>query len=267
VKPAAFEYVAAATAEEALAALGENARVLAGGQSLVPLLNLRLARPARLVDVNGIPELGRLRRSGGALWIGATVRQAALERSPLVARHWPLLAQAVRHMGDAGVRARGTVGGSVAHGDANAELPVALTALDARFHVLGPEGGRVLSAAELFLGPLMTAIADDELLVAVELPAPPSGARSAFAEYAPTRASFALAGAAVVRAPGHAAIALLGTGSHPTRAPAAEAALVAGADAREAAGLAAALIEHPHRRALVAELAREAIEAAAPPSP
>ena len=267
MKPAPFEYAAPASAEEALALLGDDARVLAGGQSLVPLLNLRLARPTRLVDVNGIAELAGLRRRGGTLWIGATVRQAALERSPLVARHWPLLAQAVRHVGHAAVRARGTVGGSVAHADPSAELPVALTALDARFHVRSATATRSLSAAELFRGPLTTAIAGGELLVAIEVPPPPPGARSAFAEYAPTHASFAHAGAAVVRAPGHAAIALLGTGSHPLRASVAERALLAGADAREAAQLAAELIDHPHRRALVAALAREAIEAAAPVPP
>jgi CO/xanthine dehydrogenase FAD-binding subunit len=264
VKPAPFEYVAPGSVDEAVSLLGEDVRVLAGGQSLVPLLNLRLARPARLVDVNGVPELGGLRRSGGTLWIGAAVRQATLERSALVARHWPLLAQAVRYAGHAAVRSRGTVGGSVAHADPSAELPVALAALDARFHLRSARGGRVLTAADLFRGPLETAIAEDELLAAIEVPPPPPGARMAFAEYAPTHGSFAHAGAAVVRAPGHAAIAILGTGSHPARAPEAERALREGASAREAAELAAAAIERPHRRALAAALAREAIEAAAP---
>jgi CO/xanthine dehydrogenase FAD-binding subunit len=262
VKPAPFEYSAPDSVEAAVALLGEDVRVLAGGQSLLPLLNQRLARPARLVDVNGIRELAGLRRSGGALLIGATVRQAALERSTLVARHWPLLAQAVRYAGHAAVRSRGTVGGSVAQADPSAELPVALTALGARYHLRSPRGARVVS--ELFAGPFATAIAADELLTAIELPPLPPGARTAFAEYAPTHGSFADAGIAVVRAPGHAAIAVLGTGSHPVRAPEAERALREGAGASEAAELAAAVIEHPHRRALAAALAREAIEAAAP---
>jgi CO/xanthine dehydrogenase FAD-binding subunit len=262
VKPAPFDYAAPGSVDEAVALLGEDVRVLAGGQSLMPLLNLRLARPVRLVDVNDVPELGGLRRSGGTLWIGAAVRQAALERSALVAGHWPLLAQAVRHAGHAAVRSRGTIGGSVAHADPSAELPVALAALDARFHLRSASGERVLEAAELFRGPLVTAIAEDELLVAIELPPLPPGARSAFAEYAPTHGSFAHAGAAVVRSPGHAAIAILGTGSHPVRATDAERALREGAGAREAAELAAALVEHPHRRALAAALARDAIEAA-----
>jgi CO/xanthine dehydrogenase FAD-binding subunit len=258
VKPAPFDYAAPETVAEAVDLLGEDALVLAGGQSLVPLLNLRLARPARLVDVNRIRELATLRRREGSLWIGATVRQAALERSPLVARGWPLLRQAVRHAGHAAIRSRGTVGGSAAHADPNAELPVALTALDARFHVRGPRGERVVE--DFFTGPLETALEPDELLTAIELPPLPAQARTAFAEYAPTRGSFATAGVAVVRAPGHAAIALLGTGSHPIRAAKAEEALRQG-DAREAAELAAAEIAHPHRRALVAALAREAIDA------
>lgn len=259
MKPAPFELVRAGSVAEAVALLGEDVRVLAGGQSLLPLLNLRLARPRRLVDVNAIAELAGLRRTRGTLWIGATVRQAALERSPLIARHWPLLAQAARYAGHAAIRSRGTVAGSVAHADPNAELPVALAALDARFHLRSPRRTRVLDARELFLGPLATAIADDELLAAIEVPPLPPGATTAFAEYAPTHGGFALAGAAVVRAPGHAAIALLGTGSHPVRAPEAERALDEGAGPREVAELAAALIEHPHRRVLAAALTREAL--------
>jgi CO/xanthine dehydrogenase FAD-binding subunit len=250
VKPAPFDYAAPETIEEALELLDEDALVLAGGQSLVPLLNLRLARPARLVDVTRIRELATLRRREGSLWIGATVRQSTLERSPLVARDWPLLAQAVRYAGHAAIRSRGTVGGSVAHADPRAELPVALTALNARFHVRSATGERVIDDCALEPGDLLTAI---------ELPPLPPRARTAFAEYAPTRGSFATAGVAVVRAPGHAAIALLGTG----RATAAEDALAAG-DVRAAAELAAAEVTHPHGRALVAALAREAIAAAAP---
>ncbi len=263
MKPAPFEYAAPETVAEALALLDEDSLVLAGGQSLVPLLNLRLARPARLVDVNRIRELAGLRRSGGRLWIGATVRQAALERSPLVARHWPLLAQAARHVGHAATRSRGTVGGSAAHADPNAELPVALTALGARFHLRSASGERVVDG--FFAGPLETALEPGELLTAIELPRLPDGARTAFAEYAPTHGGFAIAGVAVVRAPGYAAIALLGTGSHPVRAVAAEEALVGG-DALAAAELAAAEIAHPHRRALVAALAEQAIAEAAPPA-
>jgi CO/xanthine dehydrogenase FAD-binding subunit len=211
VKPAPFAYVAPRTVEEALAALAEDgSRVLAGGQSLVPLLNFRLARPARLVDVNRIPELGVLRRADGALHIGATVRQAALERSEIVARHWPLLAQAVRHVGHAATRSRGTVGGSVAHADPRAELPVALAALDARFHLRSRDGRRTLTADELFQGPLTTAIGDGELLESIEVPPLPAGARTGFAEYARTHGDFAQAAVAVVRTPERTTVVTLG---------------------------------------------------------
>ena len=127
--------------------------MLAGGQSLVPLLNLRLARPARVVDINRIAGLGVLRRSDGTLRIGATVRQAALERSPLVAQRWPLLAQAVRHVGHAATRARGTVAGSAAHADPAAQLPVALLALGAHFELRSAAGTRTLVADEFFREP------------------------------------------------------------------------------------------------------------------
>jgi CO/xanthine dehydrogenase FAD-binding subunit len=234
VKPAPFEYVAARSVEEALAALaGDGAQVLAGGQSLMPLLNLRHVRPSRLVDINHA-GLGLLRRRGGVLEIGATVRQAALERSRLVAEHWPLLAQAVAHVGHAATRSRGTVGGSVVHADPRAQLPAALAALDARPIHNGP------------------------LLISLEVPPLPAGARTGYAEYARTHGVFAEAGAAVVLAPDHARVALLGTG----RASLAEDALLAGAGAREAAALAAQAVEGDHRRALVADVTRRALQAA-----
>jgi CO/xanthine dehydrogenase FAD-binding subunit len=205
MKPAPFEYVAARSVEEALAHLDEDVRVLAGGQSLVPLLNFRLARPAKLVDINGIPELGVIRRTDGVLKIGATVRQAALERSHLAKRHWPLLAQAVRHVGHPATRSRGTVGGSVAHADPKAELPVAFAALGATFVT----NTRRLPADEFFTGPLTTALAADELLLAVEVPPLPAGARTAFLEFARTHGDFAEAAVAVVVAPGHETIATM----------------------------------------------------------
>jgi CO/xanthine dehydrogenase FAD-binding subunit len=254
MKPAPFEYVAVRSVEEALAALEhEDARTLAGGQSLMPLLNARLVRPARLVDINGA-GLGVIRRSGGTLKIGATVRQGALLRSNLVASHWPLLAQAVRHVGHAATRSRGTIGGSVAHADPAAQLPAALAALDARYVVAKLKGDRP-SLDERGPSPVMDA---GELLVSIELPPLPAGARTAYAEHARTRGVFADAGAAVVLAPGHAAVALLGTG----RCKRAERALLAGADARETAALAADEVDGAHRKALVAEVTRRALVAA-----
>jgi aerobic carbon-monoxide dehydrogenase medium subunit len=246
MKPAPFEYVAPRTLAEAVGLLDEGSRVLAGGQSLVPLLNLRHLRPQRLVDINGIHSLAVLRRTQGHLRIGATVRQATLERSALVTHHWPLLAQAVRHVGHLATRSRGTVCGSVAHADPRAELPAALAALDAHFEL---SSGRILTADELTLEP-------HELLVAITVP--PQRGRSAFAEFARTHGDFATAGVAVVLAPKDARVALLG----PRRATMAERALNQGAGANEAAALAAGLETDPHRRALVTALTLEALNQA-----
>jgi aerobic carbon-monoxide dehydrogenase medium subunit len=233
VKPAPFEYVAARSVSEAVEALVDGAMVLAGGQSLMPLLNAREVRPRRLVDINHA-GLGVIRRREGVLHLGATVRQAALLRSSIVAEGWPLLALAARHVGHAATRSRGTVGGSVVHADPRAALPAALAALDARFVHEGP------------------------LLVSIEVPPPAAGARCGYAEFSRTHGTFPDAGAAVVLARGRAAIALLGTG----RARRAEAAVRAGATAREAAALAAEEVEGDHRRALVEDVTRRALERA-----
>jgi CO/xanthine dehydrogenase FAD-binding subunit len=189
-------------------------------------------------------------------------RQVTLERSDLVRRRWPLLHKAVRLVGHQQIRSRGTVGGSVAHADPAAELPVALTALGARFHLRSPGGTRALGASELFLGPLYTAREPDELLVEIEVPEGPEEAGTGFAEHARTHGDFATAGAAAVIAPGRAGIALLGAGPIPVRAQAAERALLDGAEPPEAAALAAQEIDDEHRRALCTELARRAIEEA-----
>jgi CO/xanthine dehydrogenase FAD-binding subunit len=263
VKPASFAYQAPASVEEAVPLLGDHSTVLAGGQSLVPLLNLRLARPEVIVDINGIAELDYIRADDGPLRIGAMTRQVTLERSELVAGRWPLLSKAVRHVGHPQIRSRGTVGGSVAHADPAAELPAALIALGARFHLRCAGGARALAASEFFLGPLYTARDPNELLVEVEVPAQPDRGGSGFAEYAHTHGDFATAGAAAVVAPGHAGIALFGAGPIPARAEAAERALADGASPSEAGALAAQDVEDKHRRALCAELARRAIEEAA----
>jgi CO/xanthine dehydrogenase FAD-binding subunit len=214
------------------------------------------------VDVNRVAELSYLRRSGGVLRIGAMTRQATVERSELIARAWPLLRQAVVHVGHPQIRTRGTVGGSAAHADPTAELPVALTALDARFHLRSASGARTLAPSEFFRTHLTTALAEDELLVEIEVPALPEGARTAFAEHARTHGDFALGGAAVVVAPEHAAIALLGAGPTPLRATDAEAALLAGASAAEAAEVAGAEIDDGWRRALMTALVRRALQEA-----
>jgi CO/xanthine dehydrogenase FAD-binding subunit len=246
VKPAPFEYAAPASLDEALALIGDEARPLAGGQSLVPMLNFRLARPARLVDLErvGLDHV----RVDGALRLGAMTRQATIERSREIAAGWPLLRQAVRHVGHPQIRARGTIGGSVAHADPKAELPVALAALGARFHVRSAAGARTLTAGELFRGPLMTALAPDELLVEIEVPPLPAGARTAFAEHARTHGDFAIAGVAAVVTGDRVTLGLLGAAYTPVVVDS-EAAIADVAD--------------PHRRALLAALARRAISAAA----
>jgi CO/xanthine dehydrogenase FAD-binding subunit len=264
MKPAPFAYEAPRSVDAALALLerNEDAKLLAGGQSLVPVMNFRLARPPLLVDLNRIDELAYLRKRGGALHIGALTRHATLERSELVARGWPLLAQAVRHVGHPAIRSRGTIGGSCAHADPTAELPIALTALDARFHLRSRTATRTLAADELFVTHLTTAMRPDEMLVEIEIPPLPDGARTAFAEHARTHGDWAIAGAAIVNAPGHSAIALLGAAPTPVRARDAEAALTAGATAAEAAQLAARLVEDPWKRALTEALARRTLDEA-----
>lgn len=263
MKPSAFEYQAPVSVEEALPLLGLESTVLAGGQSLVPLLNLRLAQPELVIDINGMVELDYIRADGGPLRIGAITRQVALERSEIIRERWPLLHKAVGFVGHHQIRSRGTVGGSVAHADPAAELPAALVALAARVHLCSPGGTRALDASEFFLGPLYTAREPDELLVEVEVPEQPDGAGTGFVEHARTHGDFATAGAAaVVARGGHAGIALLGAGPIPVRAHAAERALADGAAPREAAALAAEDVEDHHRRALCTELARRAIEEA-----
>jgi CO/xanthine dehydrogenase FAD-binding subunit len=263
VKPPRFEYAAPASVEEALPLLGEAGTVLAGGQSLVPMLNLRLAQPELVVDVNGLVELDYIRAGDGALRIGATTRQVTLERSALARERWPLLHKAVRLVGHAQIRSRGTVGGSVAHADPAAELPAALIALGARVHLRSAAGARTVEASQFFLGPLYTAREPEELLVEIEVPEQPEGTGAGFAEHARTHGDFATAGAAAVVGPGgRAGIALLGGGPAPARAKAAERALADGAAPHEAAALAAQGVEDEYRRALCTELARRAIEEA-----
>lgn len=280
MKPAPFVYRAPETEAEALAVLaehGDDAKVLAGGQSLVPLLNFRMARPGVLVDINRLGPLGRLRRSGGTLHIGALTREAAVERSALVADHWPVLREAVEHVGHPAIRSRGTVGGSAAHADPTGELPAVLTALDARFLVRSATSERTLDAGSFFVSYLTTALEPDELLVEVQVPAMEPAAGSAFVEYARLHGDFALAGAAaVVRLDAAGTfssvrLVLLGAGGAPVRAYSAEDALVGARTdedtLRGAAELAARESEPPapvdHRRALLADLARRALVLAA----
>ncbi len=248
MKPAAFEYDDPKTLDETLELLavhGDDCKVLAGGQSLVPLMNFRLARPAHLIDINGVDELGGLRRDQGRLLIGAMTRHAEVERSNVVAEGWPLLHDAIGWVGHSQIRNRGTVGGSVAHADPAAELPAVFAALDATFHLRSKRGSRALGWRQFFVAEFTTALAPDELVTMVEVPAPDPGTGSAFVEFARRHGDFALGGAAVTVKVGRdgrcerAAIALLSAAPAPVRAESAERGL-AGATLDEAAIKAAA---------------------------
>jgi CO/xanthine dehydrogenase FAD-binding subunit len=198
LKPGSFDYVAVTNVDEALAALAsaEDARILAGGQSLIPLMNFRLARPALLVDVNGVSELDRVHRSDGEIRLGALCRHRMVERDTTVREAAPLLARAAALIGHPQIRNRGTLGGTVAHGDPAAELPAALLALGARCVVRGTDGEREVDIAHLFEGFFTTSLAPDEMVVEVIVPAA-AGAGASFVEYAPRAGDFALVGAGI----------------------------------------------------------------------
>ena len=230
MKPPPFAYHAVASTGEAVALLAEHrdeARVLAGGQSLVPLMNFRLARPAHLVDINRVAELTSIRLVDGALVIGAGVRQSALERSTDAARHSPLLVEAVKLVADPPIRHRGTAGGSLAHADPAAELPAAALALGGEMVLVSSRGERAVPVADFFQGPFTTAIAADELLTEYRVPAWPGGTGHAFLELSRTYGSFAVVGAAaLLHLDGgrvdRVAIGLCGVAGTPVRATAAE---------------------------------------------
>ncbi|WP_420114067.1 FAD binding domain-containing protein [Pseudactinotalea sp.] len=201
MKPPAFDYLLPDSLQEALSILaehGEDAKVIAGGQSLIPLLNLRMARPSVLVDINRLADLGGISRTQGQLYIGALARQAWLERSPVVAAGWPLLPAAISWVAHPQIRTRGTVGGSAVHADAAAELPAVLTTLDAEFVVQSTSGERRVPAAEFFLGQYETALQPHELLTEIVVPPMAERTGTGFSEYARRHGDFALAGAAAV---------------------------------------------------------------------
>ncbi len=197
MKPAQFEYYDPTTLAEALALLsklGDTARPLAGGQSLVPMMNFRLARPAHLVDLNPVAELSYLKLEGGELRIGAMTRQRDLERARDVASGWPLLHEATCYIGHVQIRTRGTVGGSLAHAYPAAELPVAMVAHEGLFVIRSQARERVVTAEDFFLGPMATVLAPDELLVEIRVSKPPAGTGAAFHEFSRRYGDFALAG-------------------------------------------------------------------------
>jgi carbon-monoxide dehydrogenase medium subunit len=234
MKLAAFEYDAPTTVEEVVAILGQHddAKILAGGQSLVPLLALRLTGFERLVDVNRIPTLQQIQRDDGWLTIGAMVRQRAAERSADVAAAAPLVARALPKIGHVQIRNRGTVGGSIAHADPAAELPAVALALDAELVAAGQHGSRTIASQDFFQSMWTTALAADELLTAVRFPVWSGRCGFAIEEFSRRTGDFAISGVAcaveldsddrVARA----GIALFGMGPTPVRAASAESGLV-----------------------------------------
>jgi carbon-monoxide dehydrogenase medium subunit len=231
-----------------LAAEGDEAKILAGGQSLVPALNMRLLEPRLLVDINGIPGLGAITEHEGGLRIGALARHAAVGRSPLVARLAALIRHAIPHIAHPAIRNRGTFGGSLAQADPAAELPACAVALDALIAVASARGGRAIPARDFFKGLYETALAPDEMVVSVDIPKPAPGLRSAFVELARRRGDYAMAGLAAtasleggaLRAP---RLVFFGVGAKPIEAEAAALALGAGKPADRLAAAQAALAD------------------------
>jgi carbon-monoxide dehydrogenase medium subunit len=230
MKPPLFDYHAPGSVEEAIGLLtryGGEAKLLAGGQSLMPLLNFRLSRPAALIDLNTIPGLQDIREEDGEIRFGAMTRQRTIEFSDLVRRRLPLLTEATRLVAHLPIRTRGTIGGSLAHADPSAEYPAVLTALEGTVVVRGPRGERAIGPAELFRTYLTTSLEPDEILVEVRLPVMAAGAGFAFEEFSRRHGDFAIVGiAAMLAGEGErcrtARLATAGTGPLPVRLRSAE---------------------------------------------
>ena len=283
MKPPRFDYLAPRTLDEALAHLhhhGDQAKILAGGQSLIPMLNFRLAHPGVVVDVNRLTDLAYVRQHDGGVAVGALTRQHAVERSELVRARVPVVAEACRFIGHAPIRHRGTFGGNLAHADPASELPAVMVALEAEMAVASRAGSRAIPAGQFFIGPLTTALQPGEMLTEIRIPAAPPRSGGAFVEMARRAGDFALVGvAALVTLDGagrcvRARIALCGVGPTAVRARAAEDALTGQAPTAavldEAADRAAAATSPPSdvhgsaefRRKLARHFAREALAAA-----
>jgi carbon-monoxide dehydrogenase medium subunit len=283
VKPPAFDYALATSVDEAVALLaeGDGAKLLAGGQSLVPMLNFRLLQPTRLVDINAIPGLAEIQPTpDGGVRIGALTRHRTVETSALIAERFPVVAAAMAYVAHLAIRNRGTIGGSLSHGDPAAELPLMAVLLDAQLTVVGPKGSRVIAAQDFFQGALTTALDDTEMLTEVVLPGLPPRTGWGFEEFARRHGDFAIAAAAATLTIENgrcvaARLALIGAGETVLRSPAAEAVLIGQAvtpDVIAAAAVAAQEAADPRadlqasadfRRHLVAVMSRRALTAAA----
>jgi carbon-monoxide dehydrogenase medium subunit len=270
--PASFEYVRATSAEEAIALIGQHgdeAKFLAGGHSLLPLMRLRLAQPSVLVDIGRLSDLSFIRDEGEHIAIGALTRHADVETSDLLAEHAPLLKHATTHVGDPQVRHRGTIGGSIAHADPASDLPATTLALGATYVAQGPGGRREIPASEFFESFLTTTLAPDEMLVEIRIPKM-QGASWGFQKFNRRAQDWAIVGVAAWRRNGAAGVALVNMGSTPILATSVSDALASGASVADAAELAAAEADPQadlnasveYRVHLAKVLTRRALEAA-----
>ncbi len=284
MKPAPFNLLRPKSVDEALALLqshGDEAKVLAGGQSLVPLMNFRLAQPHNLIDLNGVKGLDQIKLDDQTLSLGAMVRQRDVERSPAIAEHLPILREAIEQVAHPAIRNRGTVGGSLVHADPSAELPLLAVALDATFHLRSARTSRSVAAKDFYQGYLLTDIAPDELLVAIDFHLPPVDSGWCCTEISRRHGDFAIVAVAVLLGCGRdrridfARVALGGVGPAPLRMIAAEQALLGerpGAELFRGAGdVAAQAVDPPadihasssYRRHLTGVLVRRALTTAA----
>jgi carbon-monoxide dehydrogenase medium subunit len=272
VIPAAFDYARASTPDEAVSLLGQHgdeAKLLAGGHSLLPLMKLRLATPTMLIDVGRLTELSFIRDGGDHVAIGALTRHRDVETSDLLNAELPLLAHAASYVGDPQVRHRGTLGGTLAHGDPASDLPAVVLALNGTLVVRGPAGEREIAATDFFRGFLETALGPDELLTEIRIPKTGSSGWS-FQKFNRRAQDWAIVGVAAVKADGGANVALVNMASTPVRAGAVESALRDGASAADAAAQAAEGLDPPgdlnaspeYRRHLATVLVRRALEEA-----
>jgi aerobic carbon-monoxide dehydrogenase medium subunit len=233
VFPSSFDYIRASSVEEAVSLLqqhGEEAKLLAGGHSLLPMMKLRLAAPSMLIDIGRIPDLAGV-RTNGTISLGPTTTYATVMDSEELARLCPLLAETAAQVGDMQVRNRGTVGGSVAHADPASDMPAAMLALDATFTARGPGGERSIAAADFFQGLFMTALQPDEVLTRISIARPPQGGGMAYEKFRNPASGYAIVGVAAVAALAgdgtlsDVRVAITGAGTQPVRATAVEEAL------------------------------------------
>ncbi len=240
--PAAFDYVRADSAEHAISLIGqhgEDAKFIAGGHSLLPMMKLRMAQPSVLVDIGRLADLSYIRDAGDHIAIGALTRHMDVETSSVLAEHVPLLAQAAGHVGDPQVRHRGTIGGSIAHSDSASDLPATTLALGATYIAQGPNGTREIAAADFYQGFFTTSLEPDEMLTEIRVPKM-NGAGWSFKKFNRRAQDWAIVGVAAWRRGNDSGVGLVNMGSTPVLATSVSGALASGASAADAAELASA---------------------------